>query len=81
MFRGSMLTLAPDQRQAVTQQGTPLPLFDASTDAAYILLAIDHGWTVNWRDPTTLRRYLMGGIAIDIAPAAELRRDVQAQSP
>jgi hypothetical protein len=48
---------------------------------AYILVAIDHGWTVNWRDPSTLRRYLLGGIAIDLAPAAELQRDINVQAP
>jgi Carboxypeptidase regulatory-like domain len=48
---------------------------------AYILIAIDHGWTVNWRDPSTLRRYLLGGIAIDLAPAAELQRDLNVQAP
>jgi protocatechuate 3,4-dioxygenase beta subunit len=54
---------------------------DGILPGAYILLAIDHGWTVNWRDPATLRRYLMGGIAIDIAPAAEIRREILAQNP
>jgi hypothetical protein len=54
---------------------------DGILPGAYIFLAIDHGWTVNWRDPATLRRYLMGGIAIDIAPAAELRREILAQNP
>jgi hypothetical protein len=47
----------------------------------YILIAIDHGWTVNWRDPATLRRYLTGGIAIDVAPGAALRRNIEAQNP
>ncbi len=54
---------------------------DAVLPGAYILVAIDHGWTVNWRDLTTLRRYLTGGIAVDIAPGASLRRDVEAQNP
>jgi len=48
---------------------------------AYILIAIDHGWTINWRDPTTLRRYLTGGIAVDIVPGAALRRDIAVQNP
>jgi hypothetical protein len=48
---------------------------------AYILVAIDHGWTVNWRDPATLRRYLLGGVAIDLAPAAVLARSIETQKP
>jgi hypothetical protein len=54
---------------------------DSVLPGAYILIAIDHGWTINWRDLTTLRRFLTGGIAVDIAPGAALRRNVEVQKP
>jgi len=54
---------------------------DSVLPGAYILIAINHGWTINWRDSTTLRHYLAGGIAVDITPGAALRRDIEAQNP
>jgi len=48
---------------------------------AYILVAIDHGWAVNWSDPTTLRRYLLRGIAMDLTQPAEVQRELEAQGP
>lgn len=47
----------------------------------YILVAIDHGWQVNWRDPSTLRGYMMHGVPIDLAAAAKLKQDIEAQLP
>jgi uncharacterized GH25 family protein len=47
----------------------------------YILIAIDHGWNVNWTDPSTLRGYLMQGIPLDIRGAANIKQDVDAQAP
>lgn len=47
----------------------------------YILIAIDHGWNVNWTDPSTLRSYLMQGIPLDIRVAANIKQDVDAQAP
>ncbi|HZY62775.1 MAG TPA: carboxypeptidase regulatory-like domain-containing protein [Edaphobacter sp.] len=47
----------------------------------YILLAIDDGWHVNWRDASTLQRYMMNGTPIDLAPAANIKQDVEAQAP
>jgi len=48
---------------------------------AYILVAIDHGWMVNWNDPSTLRRYLLGGVALDLTMSAEVHRELEAQTP
>ena len=47
----------------------------------YILIAIDRGWDVNWRDPATLERYLLNGIPLSPVRGATLRQNVQAQSP
>ena len=47
----------------------------------YILVAIDHGWQVNWNDPATLRLYLMHGIPLDLRSGANIRQEIQAQAP
>lgn len=47
----------------------------------YILLAIDHGWQINWKDPSTLRDYMMHGIPVDLASTPKLKETVEAQSP
>jgi hypothetical protein len=36
-----MYTLNPEQRQAVEEEGTPLPVIDDVTGEAYMLLAIE----------------------------------------
>ena len=47
----------------------------------YILLVIDHGWEVNWRDVGTLRPYLLQGEPLDLAAAAAVHPAVQAVAP
>ncbi len=47
----------------------------------YILIAIDHGWQVNWRDPSTLRGYMMHGFPIDLTRATKQRQNIEAQTP
>lgn len=47
----------------------------------YILLAIDHGWQVNWRDPSTLRDYMMHGVPVDLTSAARMKETIEAQAP
>lgn len=47
----------------------------------YILVAIDHGWDINWKDPSTLARYLVQGIPLDLHPNATLKRDIPVQMP
>ena len=47
----------------------------------YILLAIDNGWTVNWRDPSTLERYLLHGVPVSLAPNGAMKQDLVALSP
>jgi hypothetical protein len=47
----------------------------------YILFAIDRGWDVNWRDPATLQRYLMGGVPLVLNAGATAKQDIDAQAP
>jgi hypothetical protein len=47
----------------------------------YILVAIDHGWQINWSDPSTLRRYLAQGVPIDLASGANVRQNLNVQAP
>jgi Carboxypeptidase regulatory-like domain len=47
----------------------------------YILTAIDHGWNINWKDPSTLRTYLLHGTPVDLAPSAAAKHKVEAQAP
>lgn len=47
----------------------------------YILLAIDHGWQINWKDPSTLRSYMMHGIPVDLASTPRIKETIEAQAP
>jgi 5-hydroxyisourate hydrolase-like protein (transthyretin family) len=47
----------------------------------YILVAIDHGWKINWGDPSTLRRYLMQGVPIELKSSAIVKQNIAAQVP
>jgi hypothetical protein len=47
----------------------------------YILLAIDQGWQINWKDPSTLRGYMMHGIPVDLTSTQKLRETIEAQAP
>ena len=47
----------------------------------YILVAIDHGWEINWSDPSTLRRYLTQGIPVDLVASEKRKQKIEAQSP
>jgi hypothetical protein len=47
----------------------------------YILVAIDHGWQINWGDPSTLRRYLMQGVPVELKSSAIVKQNVLAQAP
>jgi Carboxypeptidase regulatory-like domain len=47
----------------------------------YILVAIDHGWQINWGDRSTLRRYLMQGVPVDLKSSVIVKQNVAAQAP
>jgi hypothetical protein len=47
----------------------------------YILVAIDHGWQINWGDRSTLRRYLTHGVPIELKSFATIKQNILAQAP
>ncbi|MBS1822018.1 MAG: carboxypeptidase regulatory-like domain-containing protein [Acidobacteria bacterium] len=47
----------------------------------YILVAIDRGWGVNLRDPSTLRSYLTQGVPLDIRSGTNVKQNIDAQAP
>ena len=47
----------------------------------YILVVIDHGWGVDWRDPATLGQYLLHGTPVDLRTAPEAHQEVVAVPP
>jgi hypothetical protein len=47
----------------------------------YILVVLDHGWDINWSDPSTLRGYLSLGIPLDLASGANVKQNANAQAP
>jgi hypothetical protein len=47
----------------------------------YILVVLDHGWEINWNDPSTLRGYLSLGVPLDLASGANVKQNATAQAP
>ncbi|MEO8735669.1 MAG: carboxypeptidase regulatory-like domain-containing protein, partial [Edaphobacter sp.] len=47
----------------------------------YILIAIDQGWQINWKDPSTLRGYMMHGVPVELTAAANIKETIEAQVP
>ena len=47
----------------------------------YILIAIDHGWNINWSDPATLSHYLSNGIPLDLSNPSTIKQNIEAQRP
>jgi Carboxypeptidase regulatory-like domain len=47
----------------------------------YILVAIDHGWQVNWKDPSTLSRYLIHGVPLNLRPGGTVKQAIEATAP
>jgi hypothetical protein len=47
----------------------------------YILIAVDHGWNINWSDPSTLRRYLTQGTPLEVRRDVALKQNIEAQAP
>ncbi len=87
---GAMILLVPitiEDRDSITVLRQDQTNTDGSFSLAnvlpgqYILVAIDHGWGVNWGDPSTLRRYLMQGVPIELKSSAIVKQDVTAQAP
>lgn len=54
---------------------------DAVLPGPYLLLALDGGWQVNWRDPATLAKYLTAATPLDLHSAATVTQNVEATLP
>lgn len=51
------------------------------TPGPYILVAIDHGWNVDWRNPATLGQYLLHGAPVKMLPDATDHQELEAVMP
>ena len=89
-LEGAMVLLVPTsfgQAGAIDLLRRDQSNTDGSFDLAdvvpgdYILLAIDHGWAVNWHDLSTLSRYLLGGSPLSLQPESRLEQEIVAQAP
>jgi len=87
---GAMVLLVPitiEDPNSITMLRQDQTNTDGSFDVAniipgqYILVAIDHGWQINWGDPSTLRRYLMQGVPVELKSSAIVRQNITAQAP
>jgi hypothetical protein len=87
---GAMMLLVPvtiEDTNSITMLRQDQTNTDGSFDIAniipgqYILVGIDHGWGMNWSDPSTLRRYLMEGIPLDLKSSAVVKQNIDAQAP
>jgi Carboxypeptidase regulatory-like domain len=87
---GAMVLLVPvtiEDPNSITVLRQDQTNTDGSFDIAnvipgqYILMGIDHGWGVNWGDASTLRRYLMQGVPLELKSSAVVKQNVEAQSP
>ena len=47
----------------------------------YILIAVDRGWKINWKDTTTLQKYLTQGVPLDLHANARVSQNISAQEP
>jgi hypothetical protein len=54
---------------------------DGIVPGPYILIAVDHGWKINWKNAPTLQRYLTHGTPLDVPAETKLKRDVAVQFP
>jgi hypothetical protein len=87
---GAMVLLVPitiEDRNSITLLRQDQTNTDGSFEVAniipgqYILVAIDHGWQINWGDPSTLRRYLMQGVPVELKSSAMVKQNITAQAP
>jgi hypothetical protein len=87
---GAMVLLVPitiEDPNSITLLRQDQTNTDGSFDVAniipgqYILVAIDHGWQINWGDPSTLRPYLMQGVPVELKSSAIVKQNITAQAP
>lgn len=87
---GGLAMLVPitvDQPGSITEVRRDQTNTDGSFDIAaiipgqYILIAIDHGWGINWSDPSTLSHYLSNGVPLDLRTPTGVKQNIEAQVP
>jgi protocatechuate 3,4-dioxygenase beta subunit len=87
---GAMVLLVPitiEDPNSITMLRQDQTNTDGSFEVAniipgeYILIATDHGWQINWGDPSTLRRYLMQGVPVELKSSAIVKQNIAAQTP
>jgi Carboxypeptidase regulatory-like domain len=87
---GAMVLLVPitiEEPDSITFLRQDQTNTDGSFDIAnvipgqYILVAIDHGWQINWGDRSTLRHYLPQGVPVELKSSAIVKQNVDAQAP
>jgi len=55
--------------------------FRAVEPGRYILVAIDHGWGVQWTNPQTLAGYLAHGVPIELKAGGKVNEEIGAALP
>lgn len=87
---GAMVLLVP---ATLGQPGQFAPLMRDQTNTdggftfrgvipgAYILVAIDHGWKVDWHDPATLAKYLAQGVPVEVKGSGKVHEEIAAVLP
>jgi Carboxypeptidase regulatory-like domain len=87
---GGLAMLVPitvDQPGSITEVRRDQTNTDGSFDISaiipgqYILIAIDHGWNINWSDPSTLNHYLSNGVPLDLRTPTSVKQNIEAQLP
>ncbi len=72
---------APGDLSAIVREETNTDgtfFIDSIVPGRYILVAIDHGWDVKWRDPVTLAQYLLHGVPVDLRTLAKAHAEIVA---
>ena len=76
---GTASDLTAIQRDETNTDGTFL--LSGVTPGQYILVAIDRGWNVDWRNPATLGQYLLHGTPVDLRAAGKAHEALEAVVP
>jgi hypothetical protein len=84
--QGAMLLLVPTalNETHITRAQTNTDgsfTFEHLAPGNYILVAIDHGWSVDWRTPATLTPYLLRGTPVHLTNSTTLKQPLEAESP
>jgi len=68
--------LSSVQRDETNTDGTFL--ISQVIPGRYILVAIDGGWSVDWRKPETLAPYLLHGVPVEVKASAKVNEELEA---